>query len=66
MGCDYAAETRRLLLDEIKRVAEGVALAHNAPRPPEVKVSEKDLTAATYVAHSEGYKLMPPLTESEE
>jgi hippurate hydrolase len=44
----YKAETRKLLLDEIRRVAENVARAHNAPRAPEVTVSKDDYTMASY------------------
>ena len=42
----YSDETRKLLLDEIRRVAVNVARAHRAPRDPEVTILDEYTPAA--------------------
>jgi amidohydrolase len=46
----YSDATRKMLLDGIKRIAKGEAMAAGVPedRMPEVSVSEKEFTPATY------------------
>ncbi|GAB4253022.1 MAG: M20 family metallopeptidase [Acidobacteriota bacterium] len=44
----YQPEVRTLVLDSIRRIAEGIAAAADAPRPPEVAVDEMEHVPATY------------------
>lgn len=46
----YSDETRKLLLDGIKRIAKGEAIAAGMPedKMPEVKIAEDEFTPATY------------------
>jgi hippurate hydrolase len=46
----YSDETRKLLLDGIKRIAKGEAMAAGMPedKMPEVKIAEDEFTPATY------------------
>lgn len=44
----YKPEVRELVLSSIRRVAEGVALAADAPRKPEVAVDDREHVPATY------------------
>lgn len=44
----YDEATRQKLLMEIRHVAESVATAYHAPRPPEVKLDENDFVPSVY------------------
>lgn len=46
----YSDETRRLLLDGIRRIAKGEAIASGMPddKMPEVRIAENEFTPATY------------------
>ena len=44
----YEEETRQFVLEEIERIAKGVAEAHNAPQPPEIYHHGDNYTPAGY------------------
>ena len=55
----YDEPTRQRLLSEIRHVAQNVAAAYHAPKPPEVKVDEADFTPSVYNDPTWTKRLMP-------
>ena len=55
----YEEQTRQMVLQEIERIAQGVADAHNAPKPPEIYHHGDNYTPAGYNTPELAERLRP-------